>query len=241
MTAYIFFVGLAFLGSLTALRFIATSDMRSHLVAYRLHFPRGLDAKDEVTALAGFSGLLLPWWRRWLATPFVSLEVHANSKGISHHLIVPEGYARSIESVLSAAVPSVRFEPEDVPDMAVRQAIEYQLTSNDRPLSIDPAALSVGLLSTLQPLTGDDELVVQWIVAPHPPVSSIRQQAVTPGFRGDTTVDSELAAALKAKQAHPLLLAVGRIGATATSSAAEIQRLRRVEAAWHVARAPGVH
>jgi hypothetical protein len=241
MTAYIFFVGLAFLGSLTALRFIATSDMRSHLVAYRLHFPRGLDAKDVVTALAGFSGLLLPWWRRWLATSFVSLEVHADSKGISHHLIVPEGYARSIESVLSAAVPSVRFEPEDVPDMAVRQAIEYQLTSNDRPLSIDPAALSVGLLSTLQPLTGDDKLVVQWIVAPHPPVSSIRQQAVTPGFRGDTTIDSELAAALKAKQAHPLLLAVGRIGATTSSPATEIQRLRRVEAAWHVARAPGVH
>ncbi len=228
------------LAALAVVKAISQAQLRASLSAYRLFFPRGLEPEAVIQALSGFSGLLLPWWSRWLATPFVSLEVHANSSGIAHHLVVPTRYARTIESVLASALPSVRYEPEPVPETEVTRGVEYRLTSNDRPLHVDPAAVSVGLLATLQPLTGDDRVVVQWVVAPHPPLSSIRQQASTTGPTAPE-VDGELATALKAKENHPLLLAAGRIGVRGASAASEIERLRRVEAAWHVARAPGVH
>jgi len=227
--------------ALVTIKSIVEVRQRSSLVAYRLSFPRGLDPDDAIRALSGLSGLLLPWWRRWLATPFVSLEVHADRSGLSHHLVAPREYSRSVESVLASALPSVRYETEDVPEIAVRRGVEFRLTSNDRPLHVDAAAVSIGLLSTLQPLLGDDRVVVQWVVAPHPPVGSIHSQATHQHGTREQVTDGELAAALKAKQEHSLLLAVGRIGVVASSASTEIQRLRRVEAAWHVARAPGVH
>lgn len=233
-------LGASLLGSLIVMRHVASLEMRRRLVAYRLRFPRGLEAEGVINALSGVTGLLLPWWKRWLASPYVSLEVHATKEGIAHYLVVPERYARSIESTLASAVPSVRFEPAEVPSINARRAVEYGLSSNDRPLSVNPAAVSVSLLSTLQPLSGESRIVVQWIISPHPPVGSVRQQAAM-GTGASVTVDGDLANALKAKQAHPLLLATGRIGVRSSSPRAELEHLRRVEAAWHVARAPGVH
>ena len=139
------------LAALAVVKAIAEAQLRASLCAYRLTFPRGLEPDAAIQALSGFSGLLLPWWRRWLSTPFVSLEVHADHVGVSHHLVVPTRYARTIEDVLASALPSVRYEPEDVPATAVTRGVEYRLTSNDRPLHVDPAAVSVGLLATLQP------------------------------------------------------------------------------------------
>jgi hypothetical protein len=228
---------------------LAQGALQRSLVAYRLGFPRDLDAEDAVNAFAGLSGLLLPRWQRWLVTPYVALETHATKGGIEHYVLVPERFATVVENVLQSALPSVRYEPVEAPAIDVTRGIEHLLTSNNRPLSVDPAALSVGLLATLAPLGNDETVVIQWIVAPHPPVGAIKAQlSHTNLLTGEQApIDGEEATALKAKQAVPLLLATGRIGArNAVSDAAsdarrDVARIRRVEAAWHVARAPGVH
>jgi Type IV secretory system Conjugative DNA transfer len=214
-----------------------------NLVAYRLSFPRGLDAAEVTSLLTGFSGFLLPWWSRWLRTPFCSLEVHATSKGISHVLIVPTSWARTAENILQASVPSVRFDRIEMPGTVVRTAAEYSLSSHQRALFTDATGISAKLLASLQPLSSDESIVVQWIVTPHGPVAPARsatgkREGVLPL---STLLDSEDVTAWRKKQAQPLLLAVGRIGVSAASPALESVLLRHVQAAWHGTRAPGVH
>jgi hypothetical protein len=232
-----------FFGVATTAKELAQVSLRRSLVAYRLGFPRQLDAEDAANAFAGLSGLLLPWWQRWFATPYVVLETHATKRGIEHYVLVSERFATVVENVLQSALPSVRYESVELPAIGVKRGVEHLLTSNDRPLSVDPAAFSVGLLATLAPLDKDEKVVIQWIVAPHPPVGAIKAQlSHTDLWTGEQApIDGEAVSALKAKQALPLLLATGRIGAGGANAQGEVARIRRVEAAWHVARAPGVH
>jgi hypothetical protein len=217
--------------------------LRSHLVAFHLSFPRSLEADAVTAALSGLAGLLLPRWRRWLAPPFASFETHASSRGISHFLVVPEGWSQTVMNMLEASVPAVRFEPADVPPIDVRTAAEYRLTSQDRTLTVNPATLSARLLANLHPLTPDENIVVQWIVTPHGAVAPIK--APKPSGSGHqlllSAVDSESVAALRKKVAQPLLLASGRIGVRTSTGWSGRKHLRQVEAAWHETRAPGVN
>ncbi|MGH2601961.1 MAG: hypothetical protein ACRDJ9_21570, partial [Dehalococcoidia bacterium] len=75
-------------------------QLRADLVGYQLQFPTRLDAEAVVGFLGGLSGLLLPWWRRWLVTPFVVVEVHADSGGIAHTLLVPRSWSVLVENLL---------------------------------------------------------------------------------------------------------------------------------------------
>jgi len=233
----------ALFGAAATAKEVAQGRLRSSLVAYRLGFPRELDAEDVTNALAGLSGMLEPWWKRWLATPYVILETHATTTGIEHYVLVPERFAAVVENVLQSALPSVRYEPVDVPDVGVTRGVEHILTSSIRPLSVDPKATSVGQLATLGRLGVGETVVVQWVVAPHPPVGPIKAQLTRTNLLTGTQapIDGDQVSSLKAKEARPLLLAAGRIGASAGSARDEVSRIRRVEAAWHVARAPGVH
>lgn len=245
MTAFMaggFFLAALFVVATTA-KELAQDSLRRSLVAYRLGFPRGLEAEDATHAFAALSGLLLPWWQRWLATPYVVLETHATKRGIEHYVLVPKRFATVVENVLQSALPSVRYESVAVPAVNANRGVEHVLTSNNRPLGVDPAGLSVGLLATLAPLDRDETIVIQWIVAPHPPVGTIKEQlSRTNLFTGEQLpVDGEEVSALKAKQTVPMLLTTGRIGVGGANAHVEVSRIRRVEAAWHVARAPGVH
>ena len=237
-------LGGSLIAILSGMQAVERNRMRSSLSAYRLGFPRDLQAEDVVSALAGFSGLLLPWWKRWLAAPFVSVEVHATSDGIEHYVVVPASWSGQIENVLQSSLPSVRFEVVDVPGADVRRAIEYRLSSHGRVLNVDSKSMSAGLLANLQPLKKEEKVVVQWILTPHPPVAPAKP--TLPGSNGSTSIwsqplDSEDVGALRQKQSQPLLLASGRIGAWAAVSGSEVARLRSVEGAWHASRAPGVH
>lgn len=216
--------------------------LRSRLVAYRLSFPRSLEKEAVSRALSGFSGLLLPWWRRWLSAPFVSLETHADAKGILHYLVVPEEWSSAARNILQASAPAVRFEPVDPPTVDVRSAAEYRLSSHNRPLLIDAPGLSAKLLASLQPLERQETVVVQWIVTPHAPVKPVKvATSTTPISHMNGPADSEAVGALRKKQAQPLLLASGRIGVRASTGWGELRLLRHVEAVWHETRAPGVH
>ncbi|MGH9045907.1 MAG: hypothetical protein ACRDVW_01175, partial [Acidimicrobiales bacterium] len=246
MTDFVVLVlaGFGLLGGITLMKAAEQRRLRSQLVGYRLGFPRNLEAEGVAGALAGFSGLLLPWWRRWLAFPFLSLEVHADHRGITHYLIAPKPWARAVENVLQASVPAVRIEPVALPDIKVRQAAEYRLSSHQRSLLIEAVGISAKLLASLQPLDPETSVVVQWVLTPHGPVPPARvvsrqSQAAIPPTQSNN--DADLVGAIRKKHALPLLLAAGRIGVRSASSPAALTQLRLTEAAWHETRAPGVH
>jgi len=217
--------------------------LRSQLVAYRLNFPRGLEADSAMNALAGFSGLLLPWWKRWYTAPFICLEVHASVERIIHYLVVPSSWATTTENTLQASVPAVRFESVDLPAIDVRIAAEYRLSTHQRSLMRDAAGMSARLLASMQPLRTDESIVVQWLITPHAPVSPPRvtRSSELGSLLPGNAVGNEALAELKKKQALPLLLGCGRIGVQSSSLVAASRYLRQAEAAWHPSRAPGVH
>jgi energy-coupling factor transporter ATP-binding protein EcfA2 len=110
---------------------------------------------------------------------------------------------------------------------------------------IDATGLSAKLLTSLQPLDPGETVVVQWLVAPHQPVTPAGAPTTRFNFDGifpaPPSPDGEAVAALRRKQALPLLLATGRIGVRAATAGSGHRWLRRVEAVWHETRAPGVH
>jgi hypothetical protein len=231
--------------SVSMLRVAARERLRSSLKAFRLSFPRGLKAEEVVNFLDGLSGLLLPWWRRWLASPFVVLETHADDRGIEHYLLAPEAWERSVLGLLSANLPGVRFTPTDMPKRDLLAGAEYRLTNNQRGLGGDAAATSARLLASLHPLDKREVVVVQWVVTPHAPVAPARMAKpdekhwlTTPS---GVTNSSEAASALRTKQTKPLLLAVGRIAVGAPARDRARSLLRQAEVGWHSVRAPGVH
>ena len=65
-------------------RAIEAAQYRSSLVGLDLRFPNQLDGQAVADFLASVTGILPPWWRRWLSRPFVVLEVRADAAGICH-------------------------------------------------------------------------------------------------------------------------------------------------------------
>lgn len=238
--------GSAVIAALVLLQLAARRRALGSLRAFRLTFPRGMETATVTAFLGALSGLLLPWWRRWRQAPAVVLEVHASERGIEHFALVPAAWAETVTNLLQAAAPAIRYEPTDPPQPLPRLGAEYRLSTNARALRVDPAGLSAALLASLQPLVGEQQsVVVQWVLTPAPPVAPARQASTAERERllppPGVAADGEAAAALRQKQAYPLLLAVGRIATSAGSRAGARSLLRQVEAAWHASRAPGVH
>jgi hypothetical protein len=180
-----------------------------------------------------------------LAYPFVVLETVADQSGISHYISVPEMWANVLESLLQAHTPGARYERVEAARTMPDAAVEYRLTTDRRPLRVDASALSARLLTNLHPLRTNETIYVQWVLAPAPPVAAARVATVKERDQwlspAHVEATSEEAAALRAKQAHPLLLGVARIGVAAPSRDAIHALIRRTEIAWHGARAPSVH
>lgn len=213
---------------------------RADLVTLSLQFPRGLPVEAVEQFLAGISGLLLPRWKRWHSTPCVIFETIGHAGGIEHRLAVPEGWLPAIEHNLQATLPSLRYHVIEPDDSVVSVAAEYGLSSSTRPLRVEAADLSTKLLSALQPLGPGERVVVQWIVTPHAPVMPVRVAERSERERwwrpllwsSHVVASGEAASALRAKQAAPLLLAVGRIGVGSQNVRRSRQLLRQVEAVW---------
>lgn len=241
---------LALVGTTLALGIVAVKAaeaerLRRSLVAFELRFPRGLDGALVRDFLSGVTGMLPPWWRRWLVWPFIVCETVADSSGIVHRLLVPAAWSAVVENVLQSSMPGVRYERVPLPARRVSSAVSYRLSTSTRALRVDAAALSSRLLTSLQPLKRGEVIMVQWVVSPAGPVAPPRvlkkgERAWLGTPRGSVT-DSEAASALKAKQAHALLLAEPRVAVAANSDARRRQLLRQVEVAWHGTRAPGGH
>jgi Type IV secretory system Conjugative DNA transfer len=235
----------AFVVMVTSMRMAIRRRMQSTLRVFRLTFPRSLKAEEVESFLDGLSGLLLPWWRRWLTSPFVVIETAADVNGIENYLMVPEAWQRSVLGLLSVNLPGVRFTPCDMPSRNLTIGAEYRLTNNQREVGGDAAATSARLLASLHPLGKREAVVVQWIITPHAPVAPARMATTDERHYLSTppgvTNTSEAATALRSKQSKPLLLAVGRIAVSANDRGRQRALLRQTEVAWHSVRSPGVH
>lgn len=243
-------VNLALITWLVLGRYLVERRHRGELVFLRLAFPRGLEAGTVESFLDGLSGLLSPWWRRWVTSPVVLLETVATSDGISHQLGVSPGSQAVVEGLLQASLPALRYEVVEPPKtIAFTSAAEYRTTSAARPLRVEAEDLSGKTLTSLQPLEADETVVIQWLTTPHAPVGPVQ---IAPRNGHDcsraflshgaqTVATAEAATALKAKQAAPLLLANARIAAAAPDRRRARQLVHQVETAWHGSRAPGVH
>ena len=179
MSALLVIVGLsvAVCAGIGVVRITAAEHQRQSLVAYRLTFPKVLGAEDVMRCLAGFSGLLLPWWKRWGAIPHVVIETLADSMGIRHQALVPINWAPTLENALQASIPSVRFERADAETLPVSVGAEYRLSARGRALTVDAPALSAKLLFGLQPLGQDERVAVSWMLTPAGPVAPVRVAA----------------------------------------------------------------
>lgn len=245
MTAFILVVS-PFLLLMGAVLLHAAESRRLHsnLVGLELRFPRGLEAEAAEAFLAGVTGMLLPWWRRWFLTPFIVAELVADRSGVRHRLLVPESWVEYVERLFAAHLPGVRYTRLPAHPLSTSTAAEYRLSTGQRPLAVDASAMSVRLLSELGTLDSGEAVIAQWVLAPAGPVSPARQasprdrhQLVEPS---GVVATSEEVTALRQKQARPLLLSVARIGVTASDVHRARSVLRRMEAAWHPSRAPGV-
>lgn len=221
-------------------------QLQTESVTYVLSFPAGLEAEAVTDFLAALSGLLLPWWRRWVAQPVVVIEVAASDSGIEHRLAIPESVSGSVEAALTAHLPSVRYSRTEEDATSHLTGAEYRTNTDRRRLRISIEALSAGLLSSLQPLTHGEVVTVQWLLSPHGPIAPPRLRSkndrqVSLNLTADLVDNAEGLSALKAKQMQPLLLAAGRIAVRAATRPRAEKLLRKAEAPWHGTRDPGIH
>lgn len=218
--------------------------------AFRLTFPRDTRPEQVVAFARSLSGLLPPWWRRWLAgTPAVTFEVTADEHGIGHRLIASAEQAGYVLAQLQAAVPGTRVEADELAALGIRTAAELRVSSARVPLRTDqPEATVAGLLATLQPRRSGESSVIQWVLAPAPsprlrpsvPLPSLLGEATFGGGRISASLPVEQTRAEREKRSEPQVHAVCRLGVRAASPAREVQLLRRMIGAFHAGSAPGV-
>lgn len=243
--------GGALVAVILVLRYQEMERVRASLVSYRLDFPRDLAATAVVAFLGGLAGLLPSWRRRVFALPVVVLELRASADRITHHLLLPAAQRDFVLGQLRAALPGVRLtsEPPDLPRPTLVR--ELALTTWRRPLRTEPAGdLAAGALASLQPLAKGEQAVVQWLITPALPVAAASRNDQGGAARVWQVVggkparvrppDPEGLKARRAKQAHPLFLAVVRLGTTAPSPQRAHQLMGRLSAGMAGTRAPGV-
>lgn len=241
--------GLAVVGVVVGGRWVEARAWRRSLVAFRLRWPADLSVEAVAGWLSAINAVTHAPRLALLPMPPVALEVVGSVTGIEHVLLVPEGMRGAVLSGIRGCLPGVRIEA--LPDYLTRRpvfkmAAEATLSSHLRPLGVERAEVtSHALLAALQPLAGDERVVVQWIVTgggiarPVPTVSA-RGEGEHWWLDGRVVADSEAARAERTKQKEPLVRASLRVGVAAESYARSYSLYGRVWAAFRVMNAPGV-
>ena len=227
--------GLAVLSVVLGARYLEARTWTASLQALRLTMPAGLEPEDVAGWLGTIAAATHASCWSLLTEPPVVLEVVARAKGIEHVLLIPRRLRSTVLSGLRAALPGVRITDldnylKDRPQWTF--AGELRLTNRRRPLAIDRTqAVSTALLATLQPLYGQETIVLQWTLTAAGTPAPVPTQAPRTGGADITrllsdqlAVDSEAVRAKRAKQAAPLLHAACRIGVAAR----EPERARRL-------------
>ncbi len=251
----LFVLAAAVIAVVLILRERSRQEWRLSLVAYALRLPRGLSAADVAAFLTGCTGLRAREWQRAISTRAFVLELVATSEGIIHHLLVPGPLADIVLSALRAAIPGAVVGRDDsYQGQEVEVAAEIGQTDWQRPLATGQAErIAAALLASVQPLASNERIVLQWVLEPAAPVTEpvvaqgqARHRSSTLARMVDELVstqpvDTATAKAIRAKQASPLFIAAGRIGAAAGTASRSEALVSRVVAAFHTANAPSAH
>jgi len=232
-----------------ALRWGFVAREASRRRTFRLSFAYGTEPGQVVAFWRSVSGLLPPWWKRWRQSPALVLQTSADASGISHFLTVAAGSSEYVLAQLRATLPGVRIEPVDAPGPD-RLTVGAELRASSFRFALradDPQNVAAGVLATLQPLGGEEAVVVQWVISPAPASAPPRASALDVlgvlGFddrgRSLRRLFGELAAE-REKNAEPAVWAVCRIGARSASVARARRLVRRIEGALHATSDTGV-
>lgn len=136
-------------------------------VAVRLTFPRTVSDKEAVAAFRSLTGLLPPWWRRIFGTPVAILEAHASPSGIAHVLRLPAARADYVLGSLRAALPGLRVSDKQIPSLPdLALARELRLAGHGGLRTDASPATNANVLAALQPLAGEERIVVQYAISP---------------------------------------------------------------------------
>ena len=224
------------------------------LEVYEVTFPRDVTPAQVIDFLAGASGLVGRRWQRPFVVRGLGWEVSATDKGITHQLLVTAAQAPTVLSALRAAVPGARTTPVERPESWLpSQAAELSHVGGRRVLAPGAAArVSAAVLSSLQPLSMGERIVLQWILSPTgpsriPSVTPARSRSrsvighVVQQLTAGPQVDHADVADWRRKHATPVFVATGRIGATATTVKGARALRTHVLASFHTANAPGTH
>jgi hypothetical protein len=182
---------------------------RRSLQAFRLSLPQGLTIEQVAHWLSLVNAATHAHQLALLPAPPVALEIVGTKDGIGHYVLVPTSLRGVLLSQLRAALPGVRLE--EAPDYlssrpSFRMAAEATVTSHRRPLRDELAeTASVALLASLQPLHGEELVMVQWLITgggiPRI-VSSVRAREESSSWwlDGGVSADPEAVRAERAKQ-----------------------------------------
>lgn len=211
---------------------------------YRLAFPSDLDAERVTAWLRSISGTLRYGQSPFSGAPTISFELWANHEGMSHRLKVPWQHADFIISQLRSLVPGIRVTPEESwPQTLWTSAVEVGLSQSNRQLRIyNSADAASSILASLQALSTNESVVIQWVVSPsHPQHLPVHNEAKSTISKPSDLLRSRVAGRdevndRRDKLAEPNLMAVLRVGAKAnTQERAEhlIHRVRASLASFH--------
>lgn len=209
----ILLAGLVVLGGVVLIRWGDARAWRASLVTYKLTLPQTLTTADVAAWLAHVVATTHATRLAVRTPPALALEVTADSRGITHTLIVPKNLTGSVLAGLRATLPAARIEekPRAV-GAAYALAAEARLTSLLRPLAHDRAGLaSTSILASLQPLGSGEQIALQWVFTGVP--------TPAPATTANTTLSADAARSARLKLAEPMLQAVVRLGVKADSQA----------------------
>jgi len=242
--------GLALFGVVLVGRYVDGLAWRASLTAFTVRLPSGLTVEDVARWLSGVAATTHAPRLSLLPFPPIALEVVATKDGIEHVLLVPETMQGAILGGLRAALPGVRAT--ETPQYLTRQlrlttAAEVVLTSHRRVMAVDRAeGTATGVLAALQPLYGQEIVVVQWILtgagtpAPIPSAVAQHRAAVPWWLPNEDLSDGEAIRAARLKQTDVLLHGSVRVGVSAGDQARAYSLFGRVFGTLRGLNAPGV-
>jgi hypothetical protein len=146
---------------------------------YRLSFPRDLNEDRVLEWVRSLTGSLRT--DSFLSgSPTVVFETWATSAGIIHRLKIPYGEEGFIIPQLRLAGVRVDSETE-FPQRQWTRAVEIGLRHNHRTLQIDSIpAMSGRMLKAVESLHENETVLVQWVMTPAIPPSSMPEHDKTP-------------------------------------------------------------
>ena len=233
------FMGLL-MAALLAVRGVQHARLAASRRAFELRFPREVSAEAVAAFLQGVSGVLPRGRLGWLGLPAVVLEVRADARGISHRLSVPERFCEFVLGQLRAAIPSIRVREFPRGAVEVNRVTELRLSRGHVPLRVNRSpAVAASLLACLHPLADEEQIVVQWVVAP-----SLLRRHTESGLGSDDVGEvlagrqppPRLSRDERSKLDEPLFECAGRIGVVARTGRRQRLLLDRIMSGVYASR-----